>query len=274
MSPGPVATTWLFVPGDRPDRFDKARNSRADEVICDLEDAVVPEAKDAARDAVRRWLSGGGAGWVRVNGLGTPWHEADLDGLVGLAGLRGIVVPKAANPAALRQLGRRIGPLRVIALIESARGLQLAGQLAACRVVARLAFGSIDFAGDIDVAEDEQSMLFARSTLVVASRAAGKPAPIDGVTTALNDATAVQVAAEHARRLGFGGKLCIHPAQVPLVAAAFRPAVADIRWAEGILRAVSRAGAGAARHEGKMIDKPVIDRGRRIIERAGIIEQA
>jgi len=110
------AASWLFVPGDRPDRFDKAVAAGADEVIVDLEDAVAPDSKESARTAVAAWLAGGSA-WVRVNAVGTPWHEDDVRTLAAAPGLRGLVVPKAEDPAALddvhRQLaGRPIEPHR------------------------------------------------------------------------------------------------------------------------------------------------------------------
>jgi len=265
----PSATSWLFVPGDRPDRFGKAARSGAEEVICDLEDSVAEEGKDQARGHVTQWLEQGGSAWVRVNASSTPHYEPDIAALTGLAGLRGIVVPKAEDPAALAVLGRRLGPgTGILALVETAAGVLRAPAIARCPAVSRLAFGSIDFAADIDAALDDEALLMARTTLVIASRAARKPAPVDGVTTALDRPEAAAQDAARARRLGFGGKLCIHPAQVLAVARAFCPSEAEIAWAREIIAAAGPKGTGASRGSGQMIDKPVIDRARRILARS------
>ncbi|MCW2868668.1 MAG: citrate lyase subunit beta-like protein, partial [Marmoricola sp.] len=143
------AVTWLFVPGSRPDRFDRAVASGADEVVLDLQDAVAPGAKDAARDAVASWLRGGGAAWVRVNGVATREHEHDLAALGGCAGLRGVVVPDAEDPVSLQAVRAAVPDgAGVVALVESARGVDQVGAIARSGVD-RLAFGSIDFALDI-----------------------------------------------------------------------------------------------------------------------------
>jgi len=265
----PGATTWLFVPGDRPDRFAKAARSGADEVICDLEDSVADDRKDQARRHVARWLAQGGSAWVRVNSWPTPHCEPDLTALAGLAGLRGIVLPKTEDPAALAALGRRLRPgTGILALIETAAGVLRAPAIARCPAVSRMAFGSVDFAADIDAAHDDEALLTARAALVYASRAAAKPAPVDGVTTVLDRPEIVARDAARARRLGFGGKLCIHPAQVPPAAEAFRPTEAETAQAREILAAAGRNGAGAGRSGGQMIDRPVIERARRVLARA------
>jgi citrate lyase subunit beta / citryl-CoA lyase len=260
-----TARTWLFVPGDRAERFDKAIASGADEVICDLEDAVAPTRKDRARVAVARWLTDGGSGWVRINGVGTEWHRSDVQALIGVPGLRGLVVPKAENPAELGNLARELGDRGLVALVETVVGIHYAYELAKCDGVGRLAFGSIDFANDLGAEETRASLLLARATLVLASRVAGIPAPIDGVTTTLDDAKIVAEAADYARQLGFGGKLCIHPAQISPIASAFRPSVAQIRWAREILRVARYADGGATAVDGRMIDKPILDRARSIL---------
>jgi itaconate CoA-transferase len=264
-----VAVTWLFVPGDRPDRFAKAARSGADEIICDLEDSVAADCKEQARQHVTRWLAQGGSAWVRVNAGATPYYEEDVSALAGLAGLRGIVVPKAEEPVMLAGLGLRLRPgTGILALIETAAGVLCATAIARCPAVSRLAFGSIDFAADIDAAHDDEALLAARAALVYASRAAAKPAPLDGVTIMLDRPEAVAQDAARARRLGFGGKLCIHPAQVPAAAGAFRPTEPEAAWAREIIAAAERNGPGASRSGGQMIDKPVVDRARRVLARA------
>lgn len=263
------AITWLFVPGDRPDRFDKAGASGAGAVICDLEDAVAPEAKSHARREVAGWLAGAGAAWVRINAVGTAWYDEDIAALTGSPGLQGVVVPKAESAIALRALSERLGDGgAVIALVETALGIHHAYDIAQCDVVDRLAFGSIDFAIDIDADESADSLLLARSTLVIASRVANKPAPIDGVTTDLHDAAVVQAAAQRACRAGFGGKLCVHPDQLVPVAAGFRPSEKDVRWAQDVVRQAQQSTVGVSAVGGVMIDKPVLERAQRILERA------
>jgi citrate lyase subunit beta / citryl-CoA lyase len=263
-SPQP-AVTWLFVPGDRPDRFDKARAAGSDEVICDLEDAVKPEAKEGARDEVCAWLAATGSAWVRINAVGTPWHDADLSAVGGLRGLRGIIVPRSERPDALQAVSTGVGDgPGLIALVESALGVHNAHDIASCKVVDRLAFGAIDFAIDIGAAESDETLLLARSTLVIASRVAGKPAPIDSVTTVFDDAEVLSAAARRARDAGFGGKFCIHPAQVEPVAAGFRPTDQELRWANDVLRAAERSSYGASTLDGAMIDRPVLERAQRI----------
>jgi citrate lyase subunit beta / citryl-CoA lyase len=263
------AVTWLFVPGDRPDRFTKARDSGADEVICDLEDGVAPDRKPAARDAVAGWLGDQTTAWVRINPASTQWHRDDVAALAGRPGLLGVLVPKAESGDALVQLGAELGPtVAVIALIETAVGVHRALDIAHCEAVDRLAFGSLDFALDIDADGSEDSLLLARSTLVLASRVAGKPAPIDGVTTTLDDPALLRRDAAYAAGLGFGGKMCVHPSQLGPVAEAFRPSEEDIAWAGRVIDATTGSGFGASAVDGAMVDQPVVERARRILDRA------
>lgn len=261
-----ASASWLFVPGSRPDRFEKAAGAGAHEVIVDLEDAVAPSAKRSAREASAEWLSRNGAAWVRVNAAGTPWHDDDLAYLSGCAGLRGVVLPKAEEPGVLKALARRLpSGTPIVALIETAAGVRYAHAIAGCGAVSRLAFGSIDFALDIDIDENEQALLFARSTLVVASRAAGLPAPLDGVTRTTSDVAAVSADADRAQQLGFGGKLCVHPLQIPPVNRAFAPSDADLDWARKVL---AHGSQDAFAVEGQMVDQPVLARATRIVARA------
>jgi citrate lyase subunit beta/citryl-CoA lyase len=256
--------TWLFVPGDRPERFAKAADAGADEVICDLEDAVGDNAKPAARDAVAALLATPGRVWVRVNGADAAWHDDDLAALAGLPGLAGVVVPKAESIEVLDHAVSVLGAgTPLIALIETACGVLAAPTIAANRSVRRLAFGSIDFALDVGCADDDTSLLFARSSLVIASRAAGLDGPLDGVTTDLTGTARVAADARRAQALGFGGKLCIHPRQVPAVADAYAPTPAELDLAQGVL--AEATGSGAAAHDGAMVDRPVLQRARRLV---------
>src|SRR3954454_2930266 len=223
------SASWLFVPASRPERFDKAACAGADHVIVDLEDAVSATQKESARDEAARWMDRGGSAWLRINAPGTRWHEDDLTALGGCAGLRGVLVPKAEKRFALSAVARELpAAAAIIALVETAVGVRDAAALASCPAVSGLAFGSIDFSLDIDAQESDEALLFGRSALVIASRAAGRVAPpIDGVTVETTDAAAIARDAAWARSLGFGGKLCIHPAQFAPVNAAFSPSPAD-----------------------------------------------
>lgn len=258
---------WLFVPGDRPERFAKAAASGADEVIVDLEDAVAADDKSVARDAVASWLRGGGAAWVRANATETAWHTADIEALRGIAGLRGVVLPKSETPDEVAAVHERLG-VPVVALVESALGVGNATAICGAPGLTRLAFGSVDFALDIDAVETRESLAVARSLLVLASRVAGLGAPIDGVTQSIDDVDRILSDARHARGLGFGAKLAIHPRQVGAIAEAFAPGEAEIAWAREVLTAAGATGAGGAvRVDGRMVDAPVVERARRLLAR-------
>jgi citrate lyase subunit beta/citryl-CoA lyase len=261
--------SFLFVPGNRPERFDKACAAGADAVILDLEDAVAPAAKSDARDAVRRWLDAGGRAWLRINGSDTEWHDDDL-ALLALTGVAGVVLPKAERVDELQAVAARArAGLPLVPLVETARGLWDARALAGVPGVARLAFGSVDFQLDTGIAGDGEELLYARSHLVLASRVAGAMAPVDGVTVDLDDAQVLAADVARARRLGFGGKLCIHPKQVAAVNEGFLPPLAEVEAARRIVAAARDAGDGAVRLDGKMIDKPVIERARAVLAAAG-----
>jgi citrate lyase subunit beta/citryl-CoA lyase len=249
----------LFVPGDRPERFAKAAASGADAIIIDLEDAVAPERKAAARAALQpEDLPPGISVFVRVNALGTPWHDADVAALAGL-GLTGVMLPKAEAGAAISALAAALPGKAIIALVESANGLAAAREIAAC--AGRLAFGSIDYCADLGMAHGREMLLSARAEIVLASRLAGLPAPLDGVCTSIDAAAEVEEDARYARAFGFGGKLCIHPQQIAPTRAGFAPTAAQIDWAERVLA----AGGGAVTVDGKMVDAPVRLQARQIL---------
>jgi citrate lyase subunit beta / citryl-CoA lyase len=260
-----IRRSYLFVPGNRPDRFEKARQSGADAIILDLEDAVQSADKDLAREAVASWLAPTRPVYVRINGAGTPWYERDLE-VVGLPGVAGVVLPKAEQPEQVAQVAARLaGEAQVLPLVETALGVWNACALAQAPHVERLAFGSIDFQLDTGISGEREELLYARSRLVLTSRVASVLPPVDGVTMALEDLTRLRDDVERARRLGFGGKLCIHPKQVEPINQAFAPTEAEQAWARRILEAVEATEAGAFRLDGEMIDRPVIERARSIL---------
>ncbi len=263
------ARSFLFVPAARPERFAKALASGADAVIIDLEDAVAPEDKDAAR----HMLAGGFDALtpadrarlvVRINAAGTPWCDGDrtLVQRLGAGGLAAVMLPKAESVAALSGWPAGLG---LLPLVESVEGLTATDELAAAPGVLRLAFGNLDFQADAGMAceADEPELMPVRLALVLASRRAGIAPPVDGITAATDDAPQVTAAAQRARRMGFGAKLCIHPAQVAPVHAAFTPDAAQLDWARRVLAAAQGQG-GAFRLDGRMVDAPVIRLAQRV----------
>lgn len=257
------ATTLLFVPGDRPDRFERALRSGADVVVCDLEDAVAVDAKETARDHVRDAAAAGARVAVRVNAVGTAWHEADV--AMAVEHRLSLVLPKAdrAAVAALAELD--LGGTEVLALVETARGLLDAADVAAAPSVRRLALGHLDLATDLGVAPDVLTVMdHARTTLVVASSAAGVVGPVDGVTPQLRDAERLADDLTRAERLGMRGKLCIHPDQVAAATDRFAPSPQELAWASSVVTAER---AGVAVVDGQMVDAPVLARARQVLAR-------
>ena len=260
------ASTFLFVPGDRPDRFAQALASRADCVIIDLEDAVQPEAKAEARQAILAADIDWARVAVRINDANSPHFEEDRQFLRACAAST-VILPKAESPHTIAQIrAASARDVSVIVMIETTRGLANLSSLLSAPGVSRAAFGHLDFALDLGCAADWESLLFVRSQLVFQSRLAGARPPIDSVTTDYKNAKATEVDAVSARRLGFGGKFLIHPNQIVPVASAFTPNASEIAWAEQVI-AASKGKRGAVALDGKMIDKPVIESARRILAR-------
>jgi citrate lyase subunit beta / citryl-CoA lyase len=265
------ARSFLFVPGHRPERFAKALVSGADAVIIDLEDAVPLDAKAAARNALAQAWPDFDADQrarllVRVNPLATPWHEADLAALGHWPGLGALMLPKAENPQQIARVFTACG-VPVLPLIESAEGVGQMDAMARAPGVLRMGLGHIDLQADLGLScgPDEAELAPIRLALVVASRRAGLPAPVDGVTTATTDAQVLAQDAQRSRRFGFGAKLCIHPAQVAGVHQALAPTEAECDWARRVLAAEIAAGGGAFSIDGKMVDPPVLLLARKVL---------
>jgi citrate lyase subunit beta/citryl-CoA lyase len=269
-TPAAAPRSYLFVPADRPERFGKACSAGADAVIVDLEDAVAPAAKDQAREALAAWLSPAYPVLVRINAANTSWFEADL-ALCSRPGVAGIVLPKAEQVDDIARAAACALATPVLPLIETAAGFANLAALAGAPGVQRLLFGSIDFKLDLGIDGDREELLFFRSQLVLASRLAGLQPPVDGVSVGIgasaDDVAQLEDDSSHARRMGFGGKLCIHPRQLAIVHAAFSPTAADIDWARRVLAAVEGQ-SGAVALDGKMIDRPVILKAQRILAQA------
>jgi citrate lyase subunit beta/citryl-CoA lyase len=256
MAQSLVARSYLFVPGNRPERFEKACAAGADAVIVDLEDAVPPKEKAAARVAVAAWLAPERPVLIRINSPGSEWFDDDL-ALCVAAGVAGIVVPKAERVEHLAQISAR-ADTPVLPLIETAQGFWNAMALAQASHVQRLLFGSIDFQVDLGIVGDNEELLYFRSQLVLVSRLAGIAAPVDGVTADIDNSEQLRADSLRARRLGFGGKLCIHPKQIAQVNVCFAPSADELAWAQRVVEAAQAAGGAAVAVDGKMVDRPVL----------------
>jgi citrate lyase subunit beta/citryl-CoA lyase len=265
-----VSRSYLYVPGNRPERFDKACAAGADVVIIDLEDAVPPAEKDAARAALAAWLSPDKSVVVRVNAQDSSWFAEDLSACEA-AGVLGIILPKAEKIGAdvVRLCKRR--NLALLPLIETARGMAEAGMAAGTECVQRLMFGTIDFQFELGIDGDGDELLAFRSHLVLVSKLAGIQPPVDGPCTFWDDTARLSAESLRARRLGFGGKFCIHPKQVASINAAFSPSADDVAWARRVVDAAKASGGAAVAVDGRMIDKPVILKAEGIVRDAGLL---
>ena len=260
-----ASRSYLFVPGDRPDRFDKAWASSADTVILDLEDAVDASRKAQARAAVLAWLSPEHPVLVRINAVDSPGYEDDLS-LLQHPGVLGLMVPKAEQLDAALVRACTLRGKFLLPIVESARAFQHLAGLATTPGVERLAFGTIDFQVDTGITGDDDALHYFRSRLVLESRLAGILPPLDGVTTDIGNIDILRTDSERSRRFGFAGKLCIHPRQVAIVNECFSPSAADIAWAIQVTEAIARSAGAAVAVEGKMVDRPVIMKAQRILQ--------
>jgi len=252
----------LFVPATRLDRLAKAASSGADAVIVDLEDAVPHDQKAQAREALRAGMLPPAPMILRTNGLATPWFEDDLAAAKALH-FGCVMLPKCEHPQELAAIKQRLGQIAIIALIESALGLANARAIAAAGA-SRLAFGSIDYCASVGCTHRRDILVPARAEIVLASALAGLYPPLDGITMRFDDAAEVREDAEHARAMGFGGKMCIHPKQIAGVKAGFRPSMAEITWANAVLSAGTD---GVVKVDNAMVDAPVRVRARQILAR-------
>ncbi|WP_417614006.1 HpcH/HpaI aldolase/citrate lyase family protein [Oceanisphaera sp.] len=273
--------TLLFVPANRPERFNKALASGADAIIIDLEDAVPAAEKDAASSTLSTWLDSQPANSVliRINATGSPWFSQDTN-LCRSAAVAGIVVPKADDPVALKELAH-ITEKPLLPFIESALAFTRLNEIAAAPGVSRLLFGKLDLALDLGMDYpppageplDESAFLYTRSQLVMCSRVHGLAAPIDAIYTAIHDPKGLTDYARQGMRLGFSGLLLIHPAQVAPAQRALAPTSAQISWARHILAAERRENGAVVAVSGNMVDIPVMARAKRIMELASALHK-
>jgi citrate lyase subunit beta/citryl-CoA lyase len=229
--PAEIARSWLLVNAMKTELFDQSAISRADSVILDIEDAVDPSQKDHARGNVVDWLSGGGKAWVRINDATSAFWADDLAGLRGTPGLLGVMLAKTESADQVTESFHRMdGKIPVIALVESALGIEEANNIAKAQGAFRLAFGSGDFRRDTGMAATAEAMAYPRAKLVVASRVGNLPGPIDGPTVGTNhpilrEQTAVTV------MMGMTGKLCLAIDQTAIINEVISPTPSDVAWA-------------------------------------------
>jgi citrate lyase beta subunit len=265
----PHLRSLLFAPGSDERKLAKALASASDGVVCDLEDAVAPAGKEAARDVTAAALAaaeGGPARLVRINGAETAWFEDDLAFTAGLA-LDAIVLPKA-SPEAVAALGSDGPP--VVAIVETAMGLRQAYEIASQPRVAALLLGSVDLSAEVGLEPrpDAQEILYARSKVAIDSAAACRRGPFDVVHLDLYDEAGLEEQCRLARALGFRGKASIHPGQVETINRVFSPSEQEVEWAKSVVSAFDSQNEGVLAVNGTMVDKPVVDRARRILEEA------
>jgi citrate lyase subunit beta/citryl-CoA lyase len=244
-----VTTCAIYVPGSRPDRFDKAAASGADVVILDLEDSVAAADRPTAREAVARWLTAAPLPvQVRVGAPGSDDLAADLEALPGDVPLR---VPKVSSPSELDRFAGR----EVHAILETALGIEQAFAVASHPCVATLALGEADLAVELGLS-GEDAFRWVRSRVVVAARAAGLPPPMMSAYPDLRDLDGLAASCRGGRVSGFHGRTALHPSQVPVIRAAFAPTEEEVAWAAEVRAALAGgAGAGVARlADGSMVD--------------------
>jgi citrate lyase subunit beta / citryl-CoA lyase len=249
-----IPRSYLFVPGNRSERFAKAYSSGADAVIIDLEDAVPPGDRAVARTNAAAWVSPEHPVLIRVNGATTEWFRDDI-AMCAMPGVAGVVLAKAERTEDVERITKPVLPI-----IETARGFWNVAALAHTPNVERLMFGSIDFQVDLGINGEGEELLYFRSQLVLVSRLAGLPAPVDGITAVFDSPDPVRADTQRARRIGFGGKLCIHPKQIAVVNECFGPTPGELAWARRVIEAAATAGGAAISLDGEMIDRPVLAR--------------
>jgi citrate lyase subunit beta / citryl-CoA lyase len=260
---GDLPRSWLFAPGHDEKLLRKVFEVGADAVLLDLEDAVPAGHKDRARQMVAEVASSKGC-WVRVNRAHTEDCARDVAALAGrVVGLR---IPKVESAAEVAWVAERAPGIPLDCTIESARGVLAAVEIASAPACTLLSYGGLDLAADLGSFPGDQETLYARSHLVLAARAAGKPQPSDGIHPLIDDDEGLRREALAAKRMGFFGKAAIHPRQVPIINDVFAPTEDELAWAKRVLQVFKESGGAATKTAGgEFVDLPVADRARKIL---------
>src|SRR5215208_4261134 len=257
-----LARSWLLVNGAHDDRFQAAVHSRADIVVLDIEDAVAPKDKAAARTNVIKWLGEGNSDWVRVNGFGTQWWQDDLDLLSGTS-IGGVMLAMVESVDHVTETAKRLPKVPIVALVETARGLERITEIAAAKGTFRLAFGIGDFRRDTGFGEDPATLAYARSRFTIAAKAAHLPSAIDGPTIGSNALKLIEATAV-STEFGMTGKICLTPDQCSVINEGLSPSQDEIAWAKEFFAEFERDG-GEVRNGS---DLPRIARANKILELA------
>lgn len=264
----------LFVPGSRPERFDKALATGADRVIVDFEDAVEEALKAHARSHLAAYLNDRPdvRVAVRINAVGHPEHLADLAFCTTCPGVVAVMLPKAESKAQLEAVARCGKPLWP--LIESAQGVLAIAEIAGAAGVERLTFGALDLGFDLGLKAGSNAahkvMDHVRYAMLLASVNAGLAKPLDTIFTHITDLEGLAQMAGEGRDMGLCGMLCIHPAQVGPVNQAYSPTPEELDWARRVIEAARTQSAGAFRLDGRMVDAPVIRQAQRLVDSQGL----
>jgi citrate lyase subunit beta/citryl-CoA lyase len=226
-----ISRSWMSVNGAKPELFDAVAKSKADQIILDVEDAVDPKQKVSALESVAEWLDNGGKAWVRVNDRNTGFWQGDMDRLRNCKNLQGVMLAKAEAASHVEDTYAALGGrFPVLALVETALGIEEARSIASARGTFRLAFGSGDYRRDTGTAMHDLAMAYPRSRLVVASRVGNLPGPIDGPTVGTSHAL-LREQSELAVALGLTGKLCLDTSQLAVINETISPTKSDVTWA-------------------------------------------
>ncbi len=256
--------SYLFAPGHNAKLLHKVFTAGADAVILDLEDGVPQDAKSRARAMVAETVAHHPA-LVRVNAPRTAAGDADVDAVAPHA--TAIRIPKCESPDDVAWVAQRAHGVPLVPAIETARGVLAAQEIAAAPAVAHLSIGGLDLLRDLYAGDGTMPMLYVRSHLVVVSRAAGLPPPVDSVYPLIDDDDGLRAEARFVRSLGFGAKSAIHPRQIPILHEVFAPSARDLEWARAVLAAFEAAGRGATRMpDGEFVDLPVAQRAQRLLD--------
>ncbi|MEQ6899319.1 CoA ester lyase [Microbacterium sp. KR10-403] len=263
-----MTTVGLYVPGDRPERFDKAAASGADLVVIDLEDAVAHRAKAEARTRACAWAAQyAGPDRVALQIRVNAGDEDDLRAVAGLPADVGVRVPKVEGVSDIEVVARRAPGHPVIPLLETARGVLAAAEIAAHPAVAELALGENDLRSELG--GGDPVIDHARVAIVYAARAADLPAPMLSAYPAIADIEGLMADTRRGAAFGLFGRMAVHPTQIPAIASVFRPSAADQAWAREVVAAVDAEGGVTRLADGQMVDAAMLGRARRIISRVG-----
>lgn len=264
-----LGRSFLFVPGNRSDRFDKALSTCADYIILDLEDAISPKEKAKARDLIDNWFNKQNRVinelLIRVNGIDTSWYDDDIR-LIKSLPIKGLVIPKVEKSEVINSASDALGEDKIlVALLETVTGIINIRELASHKKISCIAFGGADFRVDSGIEGDERELDYIRTKIVLESQYAGLYRPIYSVTEDINNQARLESDVVTAKQFGFGGKLCIHPDQIDIVNKGFMPNASDIAWANNVISKINLAGNDAVAIDGKLIDKPIIERAKHIL---------